>query len=204
MNRRTALLVAALPLVLAACGGASSPSSTHLMPDGTTMSGSAMNRMDHSGHSGDMTGDDGQGAGPSQAASMICGREIRGAVAHTLQIHTAPRGLHSFDHRLFRCSYLLHAGELRLSVKDLDTPGPGRAYFEALRSRLPLAEAVTGVESLGFPSFQTPHGDVAFLKDHKTLWVDASRLRVMALPSGMTRTEVAYGVAAAVVACWAE
>jgi hypothetical protein len=56
----------------------------------------------------------------------------------------------------------------------------------------------------GFPSFETPRGDVVFLKDHKTLWVDATRLARSDLPDGATRAHVAYGVAAAVIACWTE
>ena len=43
---------------------------------------------------------------------------------------------------------------------------------------------------------------MVFRKDHKTLWVDAGRLSRGGLPTGMSRTDVAYGVAAAVVACW--
>lgn len=135
---------------------------------------------------------------------MICGDEIREAVAHTLQLSQAPRGLHAWHDQLYRCSYLLDAGELRLSVKDLDAAGPGRAYFDRLRGRLPDVSPVVGLANFGFPAYETPHGDVVFIKDHKTLWVDASRLRPSLLPKGQSREDVAYGVAAAVIACWTE
>ncbi len=208
MNRRTALVVACLPLVLApvaGCGSSSArPEATHVMPDGQTMSGSSMpgsgGMEQQSGTAGSSTGE----AGPSQAAAMVCSDEIRDAVAHTLQLDHAPRGLRSWGHELFRCSYLLDAGELRLSVKDLDGARAGGMYFDDLRARLPLSTSLRGVEGLGLPSFETPEGDVAFLKDHKTLWVDAGRLSRAGLPAGMSRTDVAYGVAAAVVACWSE
>lgn len=216
MKRRTAPAVAVLSFVaasLAGCGSSSSPGGTHVMSDGRTMSDSAMQGMHgmhgmHGSGSGTPTrtgtGKGGAGTGPSKAAAMVCSDEIRSAVAHTLQLGVAPRGLHSWSHQRFRCSYLLASGELRLSVEDLSTAAPGRAYFDALRGRLPHPSDLHGVEALGFPSFETQRGDVVFLKDHKTLWVDASRLSASGLPTGMSRTEVAYGVAAAVIACWSE
>ena len=76
-------------------------------------------------------------------------------------------------------------------------------YFDRLRSRLPHTKAIRGLASFGFASFQTPRGDVVFLKDHKTLWVDATRLAPTDLPAGTSRAHVAYGVAA-VIACWTE
>lgn len=196
---------------MAGCGDTSSPPATHVMSDGRTMSGSSMAGSDHRGNEDDAggTGDMAAGAamegpGPSAAAAMVCSDEIRDAVARTLQVDRVPRGLHSWGHGLFRCSYLLGSGELRLSVKDLDGDRPGRAWFDGLRARLPQARSLQGVEALGLPSFETPRGDVVFLKDHKTLRVDASRLAERRLPAGMARTDVAYAVAAAVVACWSE
>ena len=57
---------------------------------------------------------------------------------------------------------------------------------------------------MGLPSFATPDGNVAFLKDGKTLRVDASGLPATTLPQGSSNGEVAYAVAAAVVGCWTE
>jgi hypothetical protein len=216
VNRRTALAAAALPLVaiaLVGCGSTTGTSQTHVMSDGRTMSGSSMSGMDRVNEMKDtteMSGEQsasGTGAdapGPSEAAAMVCSDEIRTAVAHTLQLPSAPQGLQAWESPRFRCSYLLGAGELRLSVQDLDTAGPGQVFFDGLEARLPHATRLRGVEALGFPSFETTRGDVVFLKDHKTLWVDASRLTASALPTGMSRTDVAYGVAAAVIACWSE
>ena len=58
--------------------------------------------------------------------------------------------------------------------------------------------------NFGFPAFETRRGDVVFIKDHKTLWVDASRLAPERLPADLTPADVAYGVAAAVIGCWTE
>ena len=69
---------------------------------------------------------------------------------------------------------------------------------------LPRPRTIHGLADLGFPAFETAHGDAVFIKDHKTLWVDASRLADSDLPRGRSREDVAYGVAAAVIACWTE
>ena len=68
---------------------------------------------------------------------------------------------------------------------------------------MPRAESLPGLQSLGLPAFRSG-GTVVFLKDGKTLRVDGSGLSAAALPAGLSRGEVAYGVAAAVVACWSE
>jgi hypothetical protein len=176
------------------------------MSDGSTMSESSMSGMNMTGKPDqrlvrhDAAGD----VAPSSTAAMVCGPEIRRAVRRTLQLPTTPVGLHAWGNRLYSCSYQLGGGDLRLSVKDLDSPRAGRAYFDRLRAGLPGAHAIGGLASYGFPSFETAHGDVVFIKDHKTLWVDATRLTAADLPPGTSREDAAYGVAAAVIACWTE
>ena len=202
--RRVVVILAATPVLLAGCGTGSSstPQTTHLMPDDTVMAGSEMPGMDSSDP---MTAEHGHGAaGPSETASMICGNEIRGAVRRNLDLANTPVGLHAWHQRLYNCTYEVEAGDLRLSVKDLDRPGPGRAYYNRLRHRLAGAADIRGLASFGFPAFETPQGDVVFIKDHKTLWVDATDLKTADLPADMTRQDVAYGVASAVIGCWTE
>lgn len=203
MKRSAALAVAAVPLLLAGCGTASGSGATSLMSDGSTMGGASMSGP-ASSHD---TGASGHGAGtsgPSESASMVCSDEIRDAVGRNLALPRAPLGLSAWRHRTFRCTYPLAGGDLRLSVKDLDEARTGRAYFDALRSRLPAPRTIRGLAAFGFPAFETGRGDVVFLKDHKTLWVDASRLTRGDLPTGRSREDVAYGVASAVIACWTE
>jgi hypothetical protein len=172
------------------------------MPDGTVMSGSTMSGADSPDP---MAADHGHGAGaPTETASMICGEEIRSAIRRNLDLATSPEGLPAWHHRLYSCTYQVAGGDLRLSVKDLDQGTPGRAYFDRLRDRLAPATDIHGLANFGFPAFETPHGDVVFIKDHKTLWVDATRLRTTDLPPQATRQDVAYGVAAAVIGCWTE
>lgn len=199
------LRVDGLSLLLAACGSSSpDPGATHVMADGTVMSGSSMSGSGPAEAPVPKAGATGRGAAPSDAASMICSGEVRDAVRRELDLDRAPVGLHAWSHRLYSCTYQLAGGDLRLSVKDLDSDAPGRAYFARLRSDLPRADQIRGLASFGFPSFQTSRGDVVFLKDHKTLWVDATRLAASDLPAGTSRADIAYGIAAAVIACWTE
>lgn len=195
-------------VLLAGCGSSSGTqsapaaghhhSATHVMPDGSLMKDSQMK--------GDaqMKGMDMSSGPPSDAAAMICNDETAAAVQRTFALTSRPAGLHSFSDQLFTCSYQLTGGELRLSVKDVDTEAPGRAYYDKLKADLAPVKPIRGMAAFGFPAFQSTHGDVVFIKDHKTLWVDASRVRESDLPHGSTRTEAAYGVAAAVIACWTE
>ncbi len=207
MRARLAVALVAVPLMLTACGGgSSSPGAEHVMSDGSTMSGSSMPGMTAPADDA-MAAHDAGGSGsgrPSESASMICGSEIRDAVRRVFQLSRPPVGLHSWTHHTFRCTYPLTHGDLRMSVKDLDAAGPGRAYFDGLRGRLAGASPIVGLANFGFPAFETPQGDVVFLKDHKTLWVDATRVAAADLPQGTDRQDAAYGVAAAVIACWTE
>jgi hypothetical protein len=205
-----ALALASATLLLAGCGSgsSSSPTATHTTADGMVMGGTSMpakQPSDHPSTASDPNVNGGRGAdGPSEAASMICGAETARAVRRNLDLGATPVGVHSWDHRIFTCTYPLPGGDLRLSVKDLDQSGPARDYFDQLRRRLGDATHIIGLASFGFPAVESPHGDVVFLKDQKTLWVDASRLRRRDLPSGESRQDVAYGVASAVIGCWTE
>lgn len=205
-KRLAAPLLLVVPLLLVAgCGGAASDESdgaagntheSHSMPDGTVMKDSEMSGMD-------MESQDG-GQAPSSAAKMICSDETAAAVQRNFALRALPRSTSSWTDRTYRCRYQLPGGALDLTVKDLTQAGPGRTWFNQLRDRLPGARAIGGMQSFGFPAFETARGDVGFLKDHKTLWVDASGVPGSDLPPGFTRTATAYGVAAAVVACWTE
>ncbi|MEO6821546.1 MAG: hypothetical protein ABI468_03435 [Candidatus Nanopelagicales bacterium] len=62
--------------------------------------------------------------------------------------------------------------------------------------------ALSGLASLGLPAFETPNGMVAFLKDDKTLQVDASAMTSLIGPQRLTRSGVAYQIATDVLACW--
>jgi hypothetical protein len=143
---------------------------------------------------------------PSGPAAMICSGETRGAVRRTFALSSPPHSTHSWHKQqmLYSCVYDVRGSRLTLSVHDAMDVAAGRSHFDRLRSQLPGTHALRGVQALGFPSYQSTSGHVVFLKDGKTLDVDASGLPASALPKGFSRTEAAYGVASAVIACWTE
>jgi hypothetical protein len=198
-------------------GSTSGSEKTHTMSDGTSMTDAEMKEMAKSGDSHEHADDDAEDEsapgsvthrqdGPSQPAGMICSLEIAQAVQRTFALRKVPTATDSWADSTYTCDYQLPTSVLRLSVKDLDEATAGRAYFDALGRKLPGAHSIRGLQNLGFPALETPGstGAVAFLKDHKTLWVDASRVAARDLPPGFNRTGAAYGVAAAVIACWTE
>ena len=159
----------------------------------------------HHSHQG-MAMDMSASNGPSRPAAMICSAETRDAVRRTFGLSSPPTSAHTWNERqrLYSCVYDVRGGRLTLSVKDAADVTAGRGYFGRLRSRLTGVQAIRGVQALGFPSYQSTTGQVVFLKDGKTLDVDAGRLPGSALPKGFSRAEAAYGVASAVIACWTE
>jgi hypothetical protein len=227
---RVLALVCASLVLLAGCGtqansagqsaksGSSSGSGgTHTMSDGSTMSDAQMKKMKKSGDAHEHGDDDADNEsapgsvthrhnGPSQPAGMICSLEVAQAVQRTFALPSTPKATDHWAGHTYTCDYGLPTSTLRLSVKDLDEATTGRAFFDSLARRLPGARPIRGLQNLGFPALETPGstGDVVFLKDHKTLRVDAHRVAAKDLPPGFSRTGAAYGVAAAVIACWTE
>lgn len=206
-------------LVLGGCGGGSGthsgstrPSGTMTMPDGTVMSSGQMAGMGTSKPGGSTSGTSGSArasmagmharSGPSAAAAMICSNDTRGAVRRTFELSAEPTSTKSWSQKTFRCVYRLPGGELKLAVKDLSNLRAGHTYFERASASLPGSRAIHGLQALGHPAFETATGQVGFLKDGKTLLVDASGVPAQDLPRGIGRTTAAYGVAAAVIACW--
>lgn len=205
--RQFVLISAALATLalLAACGSTSSPGGnhpqgTHTMPDGTVMSDSQMKGMQAQPSPSTPAGTQ-----PLATARMVCSTEIANTVQRTYGLSSRPTGSGSWSQstREYTCRYPLTHSVLTLSVKDLDQPHLGRAYFNAIRTQLG-GSPILGLENLGFPAFENTHGQVGFLKDSKTLLVDGRSVGRGDLQPGSNRTESAYGVAAAVIACWKE
>lgn len=178
----------------------SMPSGRHTMPDGTVMDGPSMTSAT-SASAGPASGQDGQ---PSSAASMVCGDETAQAVQRTFAMKALPRRTSVWSDPVYRCTYALAAGELTVTVADLSTAEAGRTWFDSLRRRLPTPVTIAGMANFDFPAFETRRGDVVFFKDDKTLWVDASSVATSQLPAHSTRTDAAYQIASAVIACWSD
>lgn len=202
MDRRAWLGAVALTSLLMAGCAASGPApgaepeipGTHSMEDGTVMSGSA-----HEGHGLDHP----EGQGPSPAAEMVCSGQVVDSVRSITGMAEAALPASSWDEPTFSCTYDVDGAPLVLSVYDAIDLDQGRTHFEQVQKALPGAEEIEGMAALGMPSFSTGDGVVAFLRDGKTLLVDAT-----ALPGGlgaggnMTQHQTAYAIASAVLVCW--
>ncbi len=166
----------------------------------TTSSATASNPTSSAG----VTGSGTTGGRPSATAAMVCGDEISEDVETALQLKTAPPTSSTYVDQLFSCTYQLQGGPFVLSVKDTTTVPAATAYYDAVRRSHPDAKTITGVESLGLTSFETPSGVVMFLKDDKTLTVDATRLPAANGPADLSRSDLAYQIATDVIGCWRE
>ncbi|WP_306232015.1 hypothetical protein [Agrococcus beijingensis] len=205
-NRLVALAVGAAALLLTGCASATAspaaspspaPSSTeasHAMPDGSTMSGA-----EHGGDSGDAV----VAAEPSAAAQMICGGQVVTAVAAIFGIPGVDAPESSWQAPTYTCTFDIDGAPLELTVHDTADAAAGQAHFDQLQESLG-ADDIEGLLGLGLPSFSTGEGVVGFLKDGRTLTVDAT-----AVPDGFaggsrTQEGAAYAVASAVLTCWVQ
>lgn len=143
-------------------------------------------------------------ARPSAAARLVCGDEIRTDVSRIFALATPVSATSTWQGGVFTCTYRMPSGPLTISVKDTLAGASGQAYFNALRAFDGAPPLLKGLEAFGLPSYETTDGRVVFLKDGKTLAVDAGSLPMVAGPSGESRTDVAYAVAADVIGCWSE
>lgn len=163
---------------------------THTMPDGTVMEGA-----EHGAH-------DSSAVEPSEAARMICDGQVATAVASTFRLDGEITPTSTWDAPMYTCTYEIDGAPLVLSVHDTTDVAAGEEHYAELQRTLD-ADDIEGLLGLGLPSFSDDEGVVAFLRDGKTLVVDAT-----ALPNGfvgdMTRNEAAYAIATAVLGCWVE
>lgn len=209
-------------LVLAGCGAGSAgeadssargqdpPFPTHTMPDGTVMRGARHpgglpSREEDSPAQDSQSGggDSANPAGPSPAARMVCGNETAQDVKRILALDEVPHPSWSWDEPFFTCTFELPAGPLVLTVHDATDPAKGRAYFEQLQASVEGAEPLDGLASYGLPAFETDDGKVAFIRDGKTLLVDATALTgELSQKGGRVPPDVAYAVASSVLFCW--
>jgi hypothetical protein len=206
-----ALLGLLVAPVLAGCGSGSAGADgtmhgtmhgdTHVMPDGSTMSDAEMSGMSGMGAMGDQD----KGQHPTEPARMICSHEVAEAVQRTLALPATPRATDAWKAPTYRCSYALPRGTLVLTVADLPSgSAAAQQRYADTRTAVSGARRIVGMQSFGLPAFESTAGQVGFLKDGRTLLVDATGVPDGALPPGFSRMGVAYGVAAAVIACWTE
>jgi hypothetical protein len=202
-NKRWLAATAAATLLMTGCAGTSpqaasgpNPESSHVMSDGTTMSGS-----EHEGHAAELQNE----YGPSEAAQMICAGQVVTSVANVLELENEISPSSSWDEPMFTCTYEIDGEPLVLSVHDATNQADGDEYFASLQNSTPNAAALEGTLGLGMRSFSTGEGIVAFMRDGKTLLVDATALPArLGADKTTTQSQAAYSVATAVLICWVE
>ncbi len=200
--RRTLLGVLALGVLLVS--GCAADARSEATPSTGATSANEMPGMTMAPHSA-VVGIVGQGhrPAPSASARLVCGPEIRGDVAQILSLASPVTGTSTWAGLLYTCTYRVPTGNLTLTVKDSRTLASGSASFRATLRHTKDAHRLVGLETFGLPSFETEDGIVSFLKDGKTLTVDASRLSPGRL-GDRSQADVAYAVAADVIGCWSE
>lgn len=209
----TALLIGGLS---AGCGATDAdPASATEPSSGTVGDMSAAEMADMDGHDMEGMNDDDaaapadtdasvDGPQPTDAATMICSDEIGHAIERAADLDAMPANHHLWIPPVYTCVWHLENSRLTMSVDDVSDPKVGEANFEELRASVDGAEDLPGMQSFGLPAFEASSGVVGFLKDGKSLLVDARALTPADLPADFTRQEVAYAVASAVIACWTE
>lgn len=168
------------------------PAPSHTMPDGTVMTGA-----EHGAHGSAAA------AEPSHAATMVCGGQVETAIASMLGLDDPAAPTSTWVAPTFTCTYDVDGAPLVLTVHDATDVAEGEAHFAAEQARLG-ADEIEGMLGLGLPSFSTGDGVVGFLRDGKTLLVDATRLPATLAGGSMTPDGAAYAAASAVLVCWVD
>lgn len=140
--------------------------------------------------------------GPSAAAQMICGTEIRSDVERMLGLHKTPDTTIVWSDQIYTCIYHLPTGRLVLSVKDSPDTAGADEYFAALRQQTPMARALTRARGFGEAGYASRNGIVVILKDGKTLRVDATAMPAVSGPNLIARADLAYEITSDVLGCW--
>lgn len=200
----TCALTAAL-LTLSGCAATQRPPAdpdpaSHTMPEGTVMGGNTHVHDDHHQH-----GPRDTTPGPSAAARMICAGDVVEDVTRIMDAPTEVDPTPSWQAPTLTCRYQLEAGPLTLSVHDATDPATAMAHFQTAQIST-HATPIKGLYNLGLPAYQTKTGIVSFIKDNKTLQVDASALDGQRHNNANTKTptQIAYAIATSVLACWTE
>lgn len=209
MNRTSWLgTIAVASVLLAGCSAPAAdtqdtPQPQHTMADGSVMSGAEHGDGMHEDAKQDA--DPASVTGPSDAARMVCSGQVTTNVKGIFGLEAEPEPSSSWDKPAFTCTYDIDGAPLVLAVHDATDEAEGQKYFDELQASSPGAENLKGMFSLNMPAFSTNEGEVAFLKDGKTLHVDATKLPGKLGPEGdVTQGAAAYSVAMAVLACWTD
>jgi hypothetical protein len=141
------------------------------------------------------------GDGPSVSAAMICQPEATGEIAVALGAPTSkqPVGTWQAQDHMYSCRFDYPTGFMVLSVKEMSDVAATDAYFTAAQKSLASS---TPLKVLGQTAFEGPDGSLYVRKDFKVLHVDVAGLPDHFGQQSITRADVAFRAAAAVMSCW--
>ena len=206
MNRQSARGLLAVVLIAVAAGltgcasssssGSASPAAaTMSMAPGQTMAGMSMAPgQTMAGMSASPVADE-----PSEAAKMVCSKDIQNQVKLVLKLSKPAPVRASWQRPRYTCIYTLPMGQMVLSVYQSPTKALARAYFDALRQRLRDTEPLAG---LGESAYASRTGIAVVLKDNMSLQVDTTGLPAVFGAQQQRRTDLAYEIASDVLGCW--
>ena len=208
------IVVASLLLTGCAAGAAEpvdspAPEASHTMPDGSEMSGAEheAHGAEHGGQGTEHEGHEAEAsaaAEASDAARMVCDGQVVTAVASVLRLDEEVAPTSSWAAPMYSCTYDIDGAPLVLTVHDAADVATGEQHFARLQASLDGAEEIEGLLGLGMPSFTTGEGIVGFLRDGKTLVVDATALPSELADGTRTQDSAAYAIASAVLVCWVQ
>jgi hypothetical protein len=135
--------------------------------------------------------------GPSTAAKMVCEAEAREEVAKALGTTATATG--SWAAPVFTCTYVLPAGTMVLSVRELTSAAETTAYFTSAQD---AATSATKVPEVGDAAFAVADGSVYVRKDFKVLHVDVTKLPAFFGQPPISRAAAGVRVATVIMSCW--
>ena len=142
--------------------------------------------------------------GPSEASLMVCGDQPMDRLTTILKLDTKPHTIYNWADNTFTCTYHLHQGALKISVKEAKDQEAALEYFNVEQAIAKDAKPIEGLANLGFPAYETAAGSAVFQKDSFVLHVDASDLPATIGPDNITRNALAYQLSTTILACWIE
>jgi hypothetical protein len=134
-----------------------------------------------------------EGVGP--AAREVCEPMVRDSVPGAVGTPVVGEPTSAIRGDTFSCRYAFDEGALVLAVRDLHTLRQAREYFQDIRSRDQVGEALSGLAEGGFIRSD---GSVVAKKDAMVLTVDVTELP----PTDTEKANVGIEVAATVLDCW--
>jgi len=182
-ERYMGVMLVAVAVVTAGCGGSAAPQTEPTVPSGST--GVHIARP--------------VGATPSKSAQMICSAETQQQLlSDAVGIRTTQPVVPSWKDDLYSCRYIYGTKFMVLSVKELENKSDTDDYFNSLEHQLGVARTVP----LGQGAFVSRNGSVVVRKDYKVLLVDMGKVPPQFGEPLDSRENIALNAASAIMGCW--